>query len=142
MIDAARTIAHSPERVYAFLAHLDNHWHLSDRWLRLVRTSADGRGGVIVLTTPLGLRRTALTTITTANAPGTFGGLVAVGRRTSASTHWKIEAHERGSRVRLEAIVDQAGPLDRLLLALGGRRWLRWRFGQMLARLAAALDRV
>jgi hypothetical protein len=39
-------------------------------------------------------------------------------------------------RVRLAAKVRSAGPLDRLLLAAGGRAWLRRRFTVTLSRLA------
>ena len=36
------------------------------------------------------------------------------------------------TRVRLEATVEQASPLDRVLLAAGGRRWLERRFAAIL----------
>ena len=40
-----------------------NRWHLKDRYPRLERLSADRQGGRIVIGTPLGLRRTARTTV-------------------------------------------------------------------------------
>ena len=41
-----------------------------------------------------------------------------------------------GTRVRLEALVRRAGPLEAMLLAVGGRRWLGRRFEAILATLA------
>ncbi|HEY3019321.1 MAG TPA: SRPBCC family protein [Solirubrobacteraceae bacterium] len=139
-VRADHVVAHPPERVYAFLAQLDNHWHLSDRYLRLERVSGDGRGGRIVIRTPLGLRRTARTVVTTAREPHAFGGTAVVGRRTRAQARWSIEPLDDGARVGLEAIVSSASTPDRLLLALGGRWWLRRSFARVLARLADALE--
>lgn len=138
---ARRVVPHPPERVYAFIARLDNHWHLDDRYLRLEHVSPDRREGRIVIRTPLGLRRTARTTVTTACEPTRFGGTATVGRRTTASVNWNIESHEDGADIALEAKVLAARPLDRLLLVLGGSRWLRCRFHRVLNHLADALDR-
>jgi len=139
-VSADHVVPHPPERVYAFLAQLENHWRLSDRYLRLERVSGDGRGGRIVIGTPLGLRRTARTTVTTAREPHAFGGTAVVGRRTRAQARWSIEPLQDGARVGLQATVSSVSTLDRLLLALGGRWWLRRRFDRVLARLAAALE--
>ncbi|MGH2745382.1 MAG: SRPBCC family protein [Thermoleophilaceae bacterium] len=139
-VSAVREVPHTPERVYAFVAHMDNHWHLSDRRLRLQGLNDERRGGRIVIAGPLGLRRTAHTTVTTEHEPHQFGGTAAVGHRTRAHADWRIEPTRHGARVVLESTIASVGTLDRLLLALGGRWWLRRGFARVLARLADTLD--
>jgi Polyketide cyclase / dehydrase and lipid transport len=138
-ITATHDVPDSPERVYGFLARLDNHWKLGGRELRLEALDADRRGGRVVLAGPLGLRRTARTTVTTEVAPHRFGGVATVGRRTSARVTWHIDTAPCGARVALESTVTSRGPLDRVLLALGGRWWLRRGLRRALDGLAAAL---
>jgi polyketide cyclase/dehydrase/lipid transport protein len=139
VISAERRVERSAEVIHAFLADLSNHRHLTDHYLRLRDVAPDGRGARLVVGAPLGVRRTARTAVTTLRVPTRFGGTAAVGRRTLARVDWTIEPEGDGSRVALRAVVLRAGPLDRLLLAAGGRRWLRRRFRRVLARLDAAL---
>jgi hypothetical protein len=138
-IRAQRLAAEHPERVYAFVAALENHWRLGDRYLRLLRVSPDGRRGRIRIGTPFGISRTATTSVTTERAPRRFGGTATVGARTRADAYWTIEPSAEGARVTLEATVCDAGALDRVLLAAGGRWWLRRRLQSVLVRLEAAL---
>ncbi len=139
-LSADRLVAQAPEQVYAFLAELDNHWHLNDRYLRLERLNDDRRGGSIVIGTPLGLRRTARTRVLITLRPARLAGAAAVGKHTTARVHWNIEPRDEGARVELEATVMAAGAFDQLLLSLGGRWWLRRRFHSVLDLLAEALD--
>jgi hypothetical protein len=139
-VSAAVLVPESPERIYAFLAELDNHWHLSDRYLRLESLRADRRGGRISIRVPGGIRRTARTKVTTAIAPHRLGGIATVGARTRAHTDWSIEPSGSGARVSLQVGVSTSHGIDRLLLAVGGRWWLRRRFHRVLARLACALE--
>jgi hypothetical protein len=46
---------------------------------------------------------------------------------------WRLHPAQAGTEVSLEATVDRTGPLDWLLLRLGGRRWLERRFAGALA---------
>jgi hypothetical protein len=133
-------VTQAPERVYALVADLENHWRLGDRYMRLEAIRADGRGGRITIRTPFGVRRTARTNVTAARAPHVFGGTAAVGRRTHAHAYWTIEPNGPGARVGLEATVVAAGVVDRLLLSVGGRWWLRRRFRHVLAGLARVLE--
>jgi hypothetical protein len=137
---ASTLVPQAPERVYAFVADLENHSRLSERYMRLEGLRPDGRGGRVSIRTPFGLRRTARTSVTAATAPYRFGGTAAVGRRTRAHAYWTIEPSEHGARVGLEATVCDAGWVDRLLLAIGGRWWLRRRFRHVLAGLASVLE--
>jgi hypothetical protein len=43
---------------------------------------------------------------------------------TSASITWSLSPVPAGTRVSLAAVIESATALDRLLLTLGGRRWL------------------
>jgi hypothetical protein len=138
-ITASRTLPHRPEEVFAFLADLDKHWRLTDRYLRLDDVAPDQRAGRIAIRSPIGLHRTARTEVTTMVPPERFGGLATVGRRTCARVVWHVRPHDAGAHVELEATVLEASPADRLLLALGGRAWLRRRFEGALARLASEL---
>jgi hypothetical protein len=124
-VSAIRMVPHPPERVYAFVAQLDNHWHLSDRYLCLEGLNDDRSGGRITICGPLGLRRTARTTVTTEHEPHEFGGVATIGHRTCALTRWRIEPMQHGARVVLESCASNVRVLDRLLLGLGGRWWLR-----------------
>ena len=55
--------------------------------------------------------------------------------RTEAAIAWRLEATDGGTLVTLRADVLHAGALDRALLALGGRAWMRRRFATTLQRL-------
>jgi len=58
------------------------------------------------------------------------------GQRTRARVSWHLEPAGEGTRVTLRVAVDEAARADRLLLALGGRRWLRRRLRLVLRALA------
>ena len=126
--------------VYAFLARLPNHGLITGRRLRLESVTADGTRARIAMRGPLGIRRTARTRVTDLHPPRGFGGTAAVGRRTEAYVHWTIERAGAGSLVTLTATIFRAGTLDRLLLTLGGRRWLSRSFDHALALLAVAME--
>jgi hypothetical protein len=52
-------------------------------------------------------------------------GTAELGRRTRGAVRWEIVPAAVGSDVRFTAAVEDASPLDRVLLACGGRWWLR-----------------
>jgi hypothetical protein len=126
--------------VYAFLARLPNHGLITGSRLRLESVTADGTSARIAMRGPLGIRRTARTCVTDVHPPRGFGGTAAVGRRTEAYVLWTIERAGTGSLVTLTATIFRAGALDRLLLTLGGRRWLAHSFDRALTLLAAAME--
>jgi Polyketide cyclase / dehydrase and lipid transport len=137
-ISASGLVPAGREAVFAFLAELDNHWRVADRWIDVVALDGDGDGGHVRLHGPLGLRRTARTQVLAAQPPALLEGNAELGR-TLARVSWTLQEHPRGTLVQLEARVERAGAADRLLLALGGRAWLRRRFAVTLAHLAATL---
>jgi hypothetical protein len=74
------------------------------------------------------------------NSPRTLTGIAQVGTRTRAHVTWGLELNADGTSVTLSASVEQASPLDRLLLAAGGRAWLESRFERILSTLAERFE--
>jgi len=135
---AERVIPVPPSEVLGRLEHLEAHWALADRWVEVLSLHpADGRAtaAVVRLRGPMGVRRIAHTRVLSADGDG-LRGEARLGR-TRAAVRWALAPDGPGAtRVRLEADVVACGPLDRLLLAAGGRRWLAARFRSALDRLA------
>jgi uncharacterized protein YndB with AHSA1/START domain len=140
VIAATREISAPPERVYAFLSDLRNHWRLEHHLVELAHLDADGDGGRVRMRGPLGLRRTAYTRVEEAVPHKRLRGRADVGRGTVGRVAWEIAPSDNGSRVSLSAKVDNAGPLDRALLALGGRAYLRRVFAHALENLERELQ--
>jgi hypothetical protein len=139
MVRASGHLRAAPEDVYAFLADLDNHWRLIDRWAQIGDVEPDGLGTTVRLRGPLGVRRTARTRVLAARPPSDLEGEARVGARTVGRVRWALRPDGAGTSVELSATVPEASRLDRALLALGGRRWLRRRFATALRQLAAEL---
>lgn len=131
----------SPQVVFDFLADLENHWLLTDRFvevLTLERPPGGGpaRGGTVRMRGPLGLGRTVRTRVVEAAPAKVIAGTASVGERTEARVRWTLTPSSRGTRVRLEATVERVGHAELVLLAAGGRRWLERRFTSILQTLA------
>src|SRR3954447_20245836 len=122
-IEASRVVAASPEAVFSFLASLENHWKLAGRWVEVV--SIDDGSGRVRIHGPLGLRRTARTTVVDAEPSHVMHGTAELSGGTLARVAWELGEDAGGTAVRLSAEVEKAAPGDRLLLALGGRAWMR-----------------
>jgi hypothetical protein len=142
-IHAHRVVSAAPEAVFALLADLAAHWGLADRWTEVLELDEDG--GTIRLRGPAGLRRTARVSVSRRARPSLIEGEARLGAVTRASVRWELAAADGGTgadgptAVTLTAIVERATLLDRALLALGGRRWLAWRFAVTLRRLEREL---
>ena len=126
-------VAASPEAVFAFLAKLENHWALAGRWVEPL--SIDESGGEVCIHGPLGLKRTARTTVVDAHPSSVMHGTAELSGGTLAQVAWELAEDANGTSVRLSADVEKAAPLDRLLLSIGGRAWMHRRFEAILARL-------
>ena len=142
-IRASRLVQAPQEEVFEFLADLENHWRLADRFIGVLTLDREAggpaHGGRVCMRGPLGVRRTAATRVLAADPPQQMVGVAELGRRTCAFVRWKLSEGEGGTGVRLEATVDRVGWLDRLILVLGGRAWLERRFRAVLDRLAEAV---
>jgi uncharacterized protein YndB with AHSA1/START domain len=145
-IAAERIVAAAPPDVFAFLADLENHWLLADRFvevLSLERPPGGGpaHGGMVRIRGPLGLGRIARTRVVHAQPNTSIAGTASVGERTEARVHWTLTPVSEGTLVRLEATVDRTGRSEAILLSAGGRRWLEGRFASILDTLARRLPR-
>jgi hypothetical protein len=129
---ARRRVPRPREELYALLADLRSHWQLAGRWVEPLELRADG--GVVRVRGPLGLHRTITTTLSDLHAPERVAGEASIGG-TSAAIQWLLEPDGEGTLVTLRADVQRASPVDRALLALGGRRWMAGRFASTLKRL-------
>jgi len=134
-VNASRLIPAERERVFEFLSDLENHWQLADGAISVVSVEP-GDGGAVRMRGPLGVHRTAVTSLDEVHAPERIAGSAVVGGRTRAHVTWTLEPNGDGTSVTLTAAVEEAAPLDRLLLAAGGRAWLESRFQRILATLA------
>jgi hypothetical protein len=90
---------------------------------------------------PFGIGRVAETRIVEVQEPSLLLGTAELGR-TKASVRWEIRGDEGGSHVTLSATIERLSSGDRLLLLLGGRRWLRIVFASAVARLQDECGRV
>jgi hypothetical protein len=140
---ATRRLAAPPEDVFEFLEDLGNHVTLapgSAEVLSLQRGPHNLGHGVVRLTGPFGLRRTAWTELVRAVPPRLIAGRARIGHRTRASVTWRITStSDGGSLVTLSTNVERSGLLDRLVLAAGGRAWIAKRFAAALEVLEAQL---
>jgi hypothetical protein len=132
-IQADRVVAASPEAVFSFLSGLENHWKLTGRWVEAI--SIDDGTGRVRIHGPLGLRRTARTTVIDARASHSLRGTAELSGGTVAQIVWELNEDAGGTEVRLTAEVERAALPDRVLLALGGRAWIEDRFEAILERL-------
>ncbi|HEX4718133.1 MAG TPA: SRPBCC family protein [Thermoleophilaceae bacterium] len=132
-IETERVVGASPEAVFRFLCKLENHWKLTGVWVEAV--SLDDGSGRVRIHGPLGLRRTAATTVVDAHPDHLIHGTAELSGGTLARVAWELSEHAGGTAVRLSAEVERAALPDRLLLSLGGRAWMTRRFDAILARL-------
>lgn len=143
-VEAAALVRSPPERVFEFLSDLRNHWRVADPFVEVLtlESSSGGApdGGTVRVRGPLGLSRTVHTRVAAARSPRLMIGTAEIGGGTRARVSWTLAPRLGDTRVRLAADIERAGPLDRALLALGGRRWLARRFAGTLERLAKELE--
>lgn len=139
MIAASRVIPASPERVFEFLSDLHNHWRLEAHFVEVEHVEPEGDGGQVRLRGLLGLGRTARTRVEEAVPNSRLRGRADIGGGTVGLVAWDIEPADGGSQVALSAVVERAGVLDRLILDLGGRRYLRRIFARTLENLERQL---
>ena len=137
MISAERTVPHPPERVFEFLSDLRNHWRLERVFLDA--DDVGEHGGIIRLKAPLGLSRNVRTQVLEAERPRRVAGRADLRGGTVGLVAWEIRPAAEGAHVTLSARVPETSTPDRILLALGGRAWLRRLFERALGNLEQTL---
>ena len=145
-IEAVALVPAEPGAVFDYLARLDHHWQLMDDSVEVIELAGEEESGpdraVVRMHGPLGIGRIAHTQVLAAERPSMLRGRAGIGRRTDGErvtegeVSWTLEPEGEATRVRLAARVKHAGLGDRLILALGGRAWLRTRLRGAVARLA------
>jgi carbon monoxide dehydrogenase subunit G len=139
-VNASHEIPAERDRLFEFLSDLENHWQLADGAISVMHVEP-GDGGRVRMCGPLGVHRTAITSLDYVREPEAIAGTARVGTRTRARVTWTLEpGDDAHTRVSLSAHVEDAAPLDRLLLAAGGRAWLESRFKRILATLAERFE--
>ncbi len=126
--------------VFAFLADPENHRRLAGRRLDLLGLEPGERllGGVMVIRGPLLIRRRADTCVSSIREPHLIAGVARLGRQTSAIVRWELDQHSPGcTHVALTADPWSLSRADRLLLRLGGARWIKALFAETIEQLAA-----
>jgi uncharacterized protein YndB with AHSA1/START domain len=142
-IATSRLVAAPADTVFRYLEDLANHERLAPSradLIELCRRPGHLDGATVCLRGPLGLRRTASTELVRTEPPRLIVGRATVGSRTIVCVSWTIAAAPAGSVVSLSATIEAAGPLDSMVLRLGGRGWIARRFSLALDSLAAQLD--
>ena len=134
-IDASAVVPAPREAVFDFLSDLGNHWAVAGRWIEVESLDGRGNGGRVRIRGPLGVHRTAVTSVERVQPPERLEGTARLGR-TEARVAWTLyERRSGGTEVRLAATIVRAGALDRAVLALGGACWMRRLFAATLAHL-------
>ena len=137
-LEAEVAIPAAREQVFAYLARLENHWQLADRWIEVAHLDSNAgergpiNGGAVRVRGPLGVSRTVRTRVVGVEAPGRIHGHAEIGSRTRAAVDWSLAGEGSVTRVRLAAEIEALGPLDRVLWAAGGRLWMERRFERVL----------
>jgi hypothetical protein len=126
---------------FSLLADFDEHWRFAGDFvdvLGLYGPPGARTGALLRLRGPFGLRRTVRTRLVHVHAPATLVGRATAGRGTSARIAWALTASPLGITVELTVTDLRARGLDRALLRLGGRRWLRGQLAGTVQRFSAA----
>jgi Polyketide cyclase / dehydrase and lipid transport len=144
-ISARRALPVAPEEVFAFLSRPHNHRRLVTGrvGLRQLELTRDGelQGARMVLRGPLWVRRGARTRVVSTRRPAQLAGTARVGSGTEVEVRWDLDRAGPGATVAvLTATMTRLAIPDRLLLAIGGRAWVRGLFVATLERLAAELS--
>jgi Polyketide cyclase / dehydrase and lipid transport len=100
-------------------------------------------GGAAVLRGPLGLRRMVHTRVTLHQPPTRLAGSALTDSGTAAHVSWTLHQQPDGTTlVELTGVLGPVARVDRVLLAAGGRRWVRRLFAATLRRLETELQHV
>ena len=139
VVHAEAVVAAPSDRVFRFLADLDRHRALTDGGIEILDLEGPAgarTGGTVELRGPAGLVRRARTQVAGADA-GRLWGTAVTEHGTEAQLEWSIAPGRDGTAVAVRMRVSPNHWSDRLLLRLGGRRWLARRLEAAVGRLAA-----
>jgi carbon monoxide dehydrogenase subunit G len=142
VIGASRTIARSPQEVFALLSDLRRHWPLlgADLVDAGLVDGTDEDSAELILRGPVpGIERHVITRVTYSHPDTSFGGEATAGP-TRAAIDWQLSPDGGGATlVEFNVGIEPGGVRDRLLVA-AAKPWLQRRCGQVLKRLERELD--
>lgn len=143
-ISARTALPVGPAEAFAFLSRPHNHRRLATAKIRLreldVSSDGDLEGARMTLRGPLWLRRPARTRLVSTRRPSHLAGTAQVGSGTHVEVRWDLLDPGDGTTVAtLTATVTRLATMERVLLACGGRAWVRRLFEATLERLATEL---
>ena len=141
-VHATRSVAADVSDVFAFLADLENHWLLADRFVEVVELAGPARartGGRVRVRGPFGLHRTATISIDPARPMNEVRGSAELSGGTVARVRWLLRPVDQHTVVTLGATIEEARRLDRVLLRAGGLAWMGKRFEGALEALEDSL---
>ena len=145
-ISARRRIPAGAADTFAFLAAPATHQRLQVRGIVMLSLGGDAAGdglnwGAVALRGPLGLRWAIHLRVALRQSPTRLAGGALADSGTAAHVSWTLrEQPDRTTIVELTAVLGPIAHRDRVLLAAGGRLWIRRRFAAALRRLAAELE--
>lgn len=142
-ISARRRVPAGVAETFAFLAWPATHRRLQVRGIASLSLDGDDllSGGAAVLRGPLGLRRTVRTRVALLAPPTRLAGGALADSGTAAHVSWTLHEQPDGTTlVELSAVLGPIARRDRVLLAAGGRYWIRRLFSATLRKLAAELE--
>ena len=144
-ISATGRVSAPPDVVFRRLCDLDAHHDLAAPHIEVLglRGPRGARtGGAVALRGPLGVRLRARTRVRTAEFPRELSGTAEADGGTIAALAWHLEPDGARTELTVRLTVRPARAWHRLLLAFGGRLWLRRRLATAIERLAAASQTV
>jgi hypothetical protein len=135
-IIATRPVATDADPLYGLLSNPANQWRLAASFADVVALAPVGDRCDARLHFPLGMRVHASAHV----KPSRTGRLVTTevrfGRRTVAWVTWILTSDRGTTEVDLAVQLDSRSLVTRLVLLLGGRRWIARRLDMALATLA------
>jgi hypothetical protein len=139
-IAASRVVTAPRHKTFSLLAEIENHWPLASSLVSI--DDVDGSRGHIVVHGPLGLKKHARTRLTRVDEEaGIVEGLAEDDEGTLAVVTWRVARAADATRVGLEVDLRRLALVDRALLLLGGRMWLRRCLRRTLDNLEETLQR-
>jgi hypothetical protein len=141
-IIVTRTVAADGNVLYAFLLDPVSQWRLAASFADVIRVQPAGDRCDAQLRLPFGMRLDASVQVKPSRRARLLTAEVRLGHRTVAWATWILTADRGTTEVDLAIQPESRSLLTRLVLLLGGRRWITRRLEMALATLATTCARV
>jgi hypothetical protein len=141
-IIVTRIVAADGHALRAFLASPANQWRLATSFCDVVAVQPAGKCGDARLRLPFGARMNAGIHVKASQSARVLSAELSLGRRTVAWATWILTPDRGTTEIDLAVQFESRGLATRLVLLLGGRRWIARRLDMVLATLATASARV